>query len=136
MVKERGRNKANKKVRKIYKDFPLTLHRGSGQWCKKIRGKIFYFGNDPDLALQKYLDERDDLQAGRKPKMQRGTARTVKDAVNHFLTFKQALVESNELSPRTFDEYHRGCEAIIDHFGPDRLIDDLIPGELHWLSNT
>ena len=34
--------------------FPLTLH-PTGQYCKKIRGKIRYFGKDKKKALEKYL---------------------------------------------------------------------------------
>lgn len=33
--------------------FPLTLH-PTGQYCKKIRGKIYYFGSDKKQALQSY----------------------------------------------------------------------------------
>jgi len=33
--------------------FPLTLHK-TGQYCKKIRGKFYYFGSDRDEALQRY----------------------------------------------------------------------------------
>jgi len=36
--------------------FPLTLHK-TGQYCKKIRGKIYYFGSNKKDALQKYLDQ-------------------------------------------------------------------------------
>ena len=36
--------------------FPLTFH-PTGQYCKKIKGKIYYFGSDKKEALQKYLDQ-------------------------------------------------------------------------------
>lgn len=55
-----------KKVKKPYKDFPLRLH-ATGQWCKKVRQKTVNFGTDADAVLLKYLDQRDDLQAGRTP---------------------------------------------------------------------
>src|SRR6516165_5984890 len=40
-------------------DFPLTAH-PAGVWCKKIRGKIHYFGpwDDPGGALKKYLEQK------------------------------------------------------------------------------
>ena len=36
--------------------FPLTLHT-TGQYCKKVKGKMYYFGSDRKEALQKYLDQ-------------------------------------------------------------------------------
>lgn len=36
--------------------FPLTLHL-TGQYCKKIKGKLYYFGSDKKLALQRYLEQ-------------------------------------------------------------------------------
>jgi hypothetical protein len=48
--------------------WPLTVHR-NGQWCKKIRGTLHYFGplDEPDQALQLYLAEREYLLAGIDP---------------------------------------------------------------------
>jgi hypothetical protein len=54
---------------KPYPEYPLFPH-AVGQWAKKIKGKLWYFGtvNDPDAALRKYLDEVDEIQAGRDPR--------------------------------------------------------------------
>jgi hypothetical protein len=54
------------KLQKPYPEFPLTAH-PAGYWCKKILGKLHYFGpwDDPDAALAKYLGQKDALHAGR-----------------------------------------------------------------------
>ena len=59
---------SRKKPRKPYPSFPLTAHT-SGQWCKKIRGKVHFFGvwADPQAALEKYLKVAADLHSGRQP---------------------------------------------------------------------
>src|SRR5215471_1985272 len=86
------------KPAKPYTDFPLFPH-AAGVWAKKIRGKLHYFGpcSDPDGALAKYLEQKDALHAGRKPRPD-PDALTVKDAANAFLNHKKALLETGELS--------------------------------------
>jgi hypothetical protein len=78
-----------KKPTKPYASFPLTPH-NNGQWCKKIRGTVHFFGvwEDPDAALQNYLRVAEALHAGRKPRAESvpTNALTVKDVCNHFLT--------------------------------------------------
>ena len=75
------------KPAKPRRDFPLFAHQ-NGQWAKKIRGKIHYFGcwDDPTSAENHYLEIREYLQAGRRPPDTSGGCR-VRDLCNHFLTF-------------------------------------------------
>ena len=83
------------KPSKPYPEFPLFAH-ATGRWAKKIRGKMHYFGpwNDPGGALAKYLEQKDALSAGRKPR-EAGDGTRVKDLCNQFLSAKQMLVESD-----------------------------------------
>ena len=87
----RGRKAARKKPAKPYPDFPLFPH-ATGRWAKKICGKFHYFGprEDPDAALQKYLDQRDDLHAGRQPQPS-SDGLTIRELVNRFLSAKRRL---------------------------------------------
>src|SRR5438477_5055952 len=96
---------ATVKPPKPYPDFPLFPH-ATGRWAKKIRGQMHYFGpwTDPDGALAKYLDQKDALHAGRKPRPD-SDALTVKVLANKFLNHKHALVDAGELTPRTWSEY-------------------------------
>src|SRR5215831_17747549 len=92
------------KPAKPYPDFPLFPH-ATRRWAKKIRGKMHYFGpwEDPDGALALYLEQKDALHPGRKPRT-RGEAEavTVKDVANAFLNMKQTAVDNGELSPLTW----------------------------------
>ena len=57
-----------KKPGKPYPSFPLTAH-NNGQWCKKVRGRVHFFGvwADPQAALDNYLQVAADLHAGSQP---------------------------------------------------------------------
>jgi integrase len=112
-------------------DFPLTAH-VTGRWCKKIRGRLVFFGKIvPDdggasaqAALDKWLREKDDLLAGRVPREREPEGITLRDVAIAFLRHKNSLLKSGELSPRTFQDAHRTCGELIGHFGKHRRIDD------------
>ena len=78
------------KPNKPYPEFPLTAH-PAGYWCKKIRGKLHYFGpwSDLDGALAKYLEQKDALHAGKTPRPEPG-ALTVRDLASTFLNHSAA----------------------------------------------
>jgi integrase len=116
-------------------DFPLFAH-AAGVWAKKIRGKMHYFGpwDDPDGALAKYLEQKDALHAGRKPRVA-SEGSTVKDLVNQFLNQKRALLDGGELSPLTWGDYKTTCDEVVAAFGKSRLLDDVGPDDFAALRN-
>jgi hypothetical protein len=123
-----------KKSAKPRPDFPLYLHKGSGQWAKKIRGKTHYFGADPEAAQAKYLKQKDDLHAGRTPSNGKGL--TVAKLVAQFLAAKQQLVDNGERSPRTLNDYEKACERVREVFGDSRLVATLAPSDFATLRGT
>ena len=126
-------SKGSEKPAKPRPDFPLFPH-ATGRWAKKIRGKLHYFGKwaDPDAALQRYVEERDDLYAGRKPRRNR-EALTVKDLVNKFLLAKKARVDAGELALGTFGDQYKTCKRVLTVFGGCRLVEDLAADDFETL---
>lgn len=110
----------------VRKDFPLYAH-ANGQWAKTIRGRKYFFGvwNDPCSAETEYLRQKEYLQAGVKPPAKDIEGFRIRDLANRFLTFKEQLVETEELAPRSFRDYHRHCKGIVEHFGADRLVESI-----------
>lgn len=121
-----SRKNKPKKPAKPYPEFPLFAH-ATKRWAKKIRGKFVYFGpwDDPDAALQKYLDQKDDLHAGRTPR-NTGNGLTIADLCNRFLNSKRHLLDTSEIMQRTFADYYHTCDRIVSEFGRNRLVDDLV----------
>jgi integrase len=123
------------KPSKPYADFPLFPH-AAGVWAKKIRGKMHYFGPwaDPDAALAKYLEQKDALHAGRKPR-EATAGVTVKELANRFLNAKHQLVVGGELSPRTWTDYKEASDLVLSDFGKARLLADVDQGDFSALRN-
>jgi hypothetical protein len=92
---------AGVKPEKPRPDFPLFAH-PCGYWCKKIDGQHRYFGpwEDPDGALQRYLDSKSEPQADDD-----GKTLTVDRLCAKFLQFKKDVLESGELSQHTFADH-------------------------------
>jgi integrase len=117
---------------KAHKDYPLYAH-NSGRWAKRIRRKVHYFGpwSDADAALKKYLEQKDDLLAGRKPQF--GDGLTVRELMNRFLTAKHRRVESGELEQVTWQDYDEICKRVIKVFGLTRQVATLCPSDFEEL---
>lgn len=121
-----------RKPNKPNQSFPLTPH-NNGQWCKKIRGKIHFFGvwEDPDAALQNYLRVAADLHAGREPPSVRLPAEgvTVKQVCNHYLTYQHRRSQGGEIGHRWFEDCRRAVESFSSYVGRGRLLSDLSPND-------
>jgi integrase len=119
-------------------DFPLYAHK-VGSWAKKVKGHTVYFtkwAEDPKgiAALEQWLEQKDDLLAGREPRATVDpNALRIGDLCNQFLAEKEAKRDNAELNPRTFWGYHATCAGIVDAFGRDRAVTDLVPDDFRKL---
>ena len=91
-----GKGRGRKSDGKPYKSFPLTPHK-SGQFCKKIRGKIHYFGkiDDPDAALRRYYEHANGLHSGVISQVDRTGEVTVAELATDLLSHMSAVSLNN-----------------------------------------
>jgi integrase len=130
--------RSSAKTAKPYAGFPLTPH-PSGRWCKKIRGKLVYFGklDSPGTALERFNRDWPYLKDGRTPPpIDTGDGCTVGLLCNAFLASKRSQLESGELSARSFQDYFNTSDLLIKHIGRDRRVDDLRPDDFESLRKT
>jgi len=116
--KRAGQNAAGKKP---YRSFPLTPHR-NGQFCKKIRGKIHYFGTvtDPEQALANYHRHCEGLHSGHVTSVPKKAAPiTLRQLANEFLNAAATRRDAGRLTSRSFTDYHRVCGKVIGALGRD-----------------
>lgn len=109
---------------------PLTLHKPTGQYRKRIRGKDYYFGTDADLALAEWLRVKDDLLAGRSPKAYEGENCDLKTLCNVFLTNAKAKRDAGEITGRTFADYFTSCERLVKQLGKTAIVEEITPSDL------
>ena len=43
-LSDSNRRRSRGKPKKPREDFPLGIHRGTGYWCRKVRGRVYCFG--------------------------------------------------------------------------------------------
>jgi integrase len=109
------------KLRKPYKAFPLTPH-PRGQFCKKINGRLVYFGSDPQEALRRYREHAADLHAGRITRVEATREFTIGDLVNRYLAEADTRRNEGEIEPGTFHDYVADCRRLVTHFGKTREV--------------
>lgn len=121
---------SRKKPNKPYPSFALTAH-PNGQWCKKIRGRVHFFGvwADPGAALERYHAVAADLHAGRPTRLSTlsHSGPTVKDVCNGFLGWQKDKLDSGEIGARWFEDSREIVSEFATAVVKERLATDLRP---------
>ena len=141
------RKAASYKPPKPYEGFPLGPA-NCGSWCKKIRGKIYYFGKWGEVrngklerlpddgwkaALERYEQQRDALYAGRTPSIPGDDRPILRELCNQFLTAKLNKCNEGRISHRMYEEYKATTDRLIAKFGKDTALEDLKPKDFSAL---
>ena len=114
--------KSNKKSRKTRSDkFPLTLH-PTGQYCKKIKGKLYYFGSDKQKALESYLQQASCLHSGLPPVINDKHSVSLKVLANQYLDHQESRVQSNEIKQRQLYDQTRLLKHFVKYIGPNTSV--------------
>lgn len=108
---------------KPYPTFPLTAH-NSGQWAKKIAGKLYYFGpwDDPQAAIAAYKLRLPELTGERTTE-----GITLEQLANEFLHSRRLRADTGRLSMRTWHDYELVAKRLVSVLGRSRAIDSLGP---------
>src|SRR5262245_21809289 len=110
-------------------DFPLFPH-ATGRWAKKVKGKLVYFGkiaDDPngEAALTLWLDQIEELLAGRKPRAKGDAGVTLAELCFKFLQAKKLKLDTGLLSPHSYRDYCQTAARLVQAFGEGRAVADL-----------
>jgi len=107
--------KSNSKRKTRSDKFPLTLH-NTGQYCKKIKGKLYYFGTDKKTALNRYLEQAAYLHAGKLPKPKcAGDALSIKFLCNLYLDHQESRSMIGEIKLRHLYDQARRVQILSPH---------------------
>jgi integrase len=114
----------------------LTIHKPTRQYRKRVHGKDWYFGTDPDAAMAEWLRVKTPLLAGLPypPLPLSGeTALGVAKLCNLYLADRRKDVEAGKLTGRQWSEYKATCQSVVDAFGRDRDPATLQPSDFRDL---
>ena len=116
----------SKSKRKTRSDkFPLTLH-STGQYCKKIKGKMHYFGKDKKQALERYLEQAAFLHNGKAQTFKTANGNmTLRSLCNIYLQHQQAKVASAEITIRHHADQTSCLKKFMSFIGQHRKVNEI-----------
>ena len=105
--------------------FPLTLH-PTGQYCKKINGRIRYFGTDKKKALERYLAQATYLHGCQKSiNMASNGKMTLKELCDIYLQYQHSKVLANKLTPKHHNDQISSVRKLMSFLGRGRTIESI-----------
>jgi len=116
--------KAKSKRRTRSDKFPLTLH-PTGQYCKKIKGKLYYFGTDKKAAMERYLEQAAYLHNGKGSKPKLNDNFSLKTLCNLYLDYQESRSEIGEIKPRQVCDQTSHLQDFVKFIGPNRLVSNI-----------
>ncbi len=122
---------------KPYPEYPLFPH-ASGQWAKKIKGSIRYFGlwSDHISALNLYESEKVAWEAGVNPRTLTlmsyisNKGLSLDDGVNIFLDYCDKNQEKGKITKRSYNDYVASAKLLFTVMPRTVTIDSMVP--MHW----
>jgi integrase len=117
--------KSNSKTRTRSDKFPLILHR-TGQYCKKIKGKFYYFGTDKQQALERYREQAAYLHMGkgRRPKSASESI-SLKTLCNLYLDHQESRAAVAEVKLRHVYDQILILRNFVKFVGSNRFVSEI-----------
>jgi integrase len=121
----------SKPKRKTRSDkFPLTLHK-TGQFCKKIKGKLYYFGKYKQKALELYLEQATYLHLGKTNEVKSsGNDISLKTLSNFYLDYQHHQAQSEEITWRHVYDQTALLRSFAKYIGSNRMVSDITTADL------
>lgn len=128
-------NSTKRKPSKPYPEYPLYAH-NNGQWCRRIRGKLYSFGKweDPTAALKKHNAEYPFLKEGISPPDKFDGWR-VGDLVNEYLSIQEDRQKNGEIAKLTFEGMEYVAKLVLEYIPRQRAVESLKPDDFRKLRN-
>jgi len=105
--------------------FPLTLH-PTGQYCKKIKGKIRYFGTDKKKALERYLVQATYLHGAQSLLQKASNGKmTLKQLCDLYLQYQHSRVLAGALSPKHYSDQIGSLNRLMSFLGQGCKIESI-----------
>jgi len=105
--------------------FPLTLH-PTGQYCKKIKGKVRYFGTNKKKALEKYLAQATYLHGAQSlaQKISNGKM-TLKQLCDLYLRYQNSRVLVGDITAKHYNDLTYSLSRFMSFLGPGCRIENI-----------